>query len=132
MNSKNDVIAPEIARTLDGLFQERVRFAGARVVATDVDPRAVACARENAGRFGVLDVNPEAKLKAVLEISNSLAGALDLASLLPKILDSLFSIFKCADRGCILLKDEGTGQMVPRAMRHRRADKDSTVRLSPS
>jgi long-chain acyl-CoA synthetase len=25
MNSKNDVIAPEIARTLDGLFQERVR-----------------------------------------------------------------------------------------------------------
>ena len=29
--------------------------AGARVVATDIDPRAVACARENAGRFGVLD-----------------------------------------------------------------------------
>lgn len=27
--------------------------AGARVVATDVDPRAVACARENAERFGV-------------------------------------------------------------------------------
>ena len=27
--------------------------AGARVVATDLDPRAVVCARENAGRFGV-------------------------------------------------------------------------------
>jgi hypothetical protein len=34
---------------------------------------------------GGLDVNPEAKLKAVLEISNSLAGTLDLAALLPKI-----------------------------------------------
>jgi len=38
-----------------------------------------------AGRVGGLDVNPEAKLKAVLEISNSLAGTLDLAALLPKI-----------------------------------------------
>ena len=83
-----------------------------------------------AGRAGGLDVNPEAKLKAVLEISNSLAGTLDLAALLPKIIDSLFSIFGYADRGCILLKDERTSEMVPRAMRHRRKDEDSTVRLS--
>ena len=83
-----------------------------------------------AGRFASLNVNPEAKLKAILQISNSLAGTLDLAALLPKILDSLFSIFTYADRGCILLKDEQTGEMVPRAMRHRRKDEDSTVRLS--
>ncbi len=83
-----------------------------------------------AGRFGGLDVNPEAKLKAVLEISNGLAGTVDLAALLPKILDTLFTIFRYADRGCILLKDEQTGKMVPRAMRHRRKDEDSTVRLS--
>ncbi len=82
------------------------------------------------GRFGGLDVNPEAKLKAVLEISNSLAGTVDLTTLLPKILDTLFNIFRYADRGCILLKDEQSGQMVPRAMRHRREDEDSTVRLS--
>jgi phosphoserine phosphatase RsbU/P len=54
----------------------------------------------------------------------------DLSALLPKILDSLFGIFRCADRGCILLKDEKTDQLVPRAMRHRRKDEDSTVRLS--
>lgn len=83
-----------------------------------------------AGRFGGLDVNPEAKLKAVLEISNALAGTVDLKSLLPKILDTLFTIFRYADRGCILLRDEQTGKMVPRAMRHRRKDEDSTVRLS--
>lgn len=83
-----------------------------------------------AGRFGILEVNPEAKLKAVLEISNHLAGTVDLSSLLPKILDSLFGIFRNADRGCILLKDEATDQLVPRAMRHRREDEDSTVRLS--
>ena len=82
------------------------------------------------GRLGALDVNPEAKLKAVLEISNGLAGTVDLAALLPKILDSLFNVFMYADRGCILLKDAETGEMVPRAMRHRREDEDSTVRLS--
>ncbi len=48
--------------------------AGARVVATDVDPRAVACARENAGRFGVLgrvqvveaDLLPPGRARVVL------------------------------------------------------------------
>jgi serine phosphatase RsbU (regulator of sigma subunit) len=81
------------------------------------------------GRFGVLDSNPEAKLKAVLEISNSLAGEVDLKALLPKILDSLFGIFTYADRGCILLKDD-RGEMVPSAMKHRREGEDASVRLS--
>lgn len=93
-------------------------------------PPAITGEVAGGGRFGVLDVNPQAKLKAILEISNSLAGTLDLAALLPKILETLFGIFKHADRGCILLKDERTGQMVPRAMQHRRKDEDSTVRLS--
>jgi serine phosphatase RsbU (regulator of sigma subunit) len=83
----------------------------------------------NQGRFGILDTNPEAKLRAVLEISNSLAGEVNLDVLLPKILDTLFSIFTYADRGCILLKD-AKGQMVPKAMRHRRQGEDATVRLS--
>lgn len=82
------------------------------------------------GRFGILETHPAAKLRAVLEISNGLAGTLDLTALLPKILDTLFGIFKYADRGCILLKDPQTGVMVPRAMRHRRDEEDSIVRLS--
>lgn len=81
------------------------------------------------GRFGVLDTNPEAKLKAVLEISQGLAGEVNLDVLLPKILDTLFGIFTYADRGCILLKREN-GEMVPRAMKHRREGEDASVRLS--
>jgi serine phosphatase RsbU (regulator of sigma subunit) len=79
--------------------------------------------------FGLLDVQPAAKLKAVLEISRSLAGTLDVEKLLPRILDSLFSIFPHADRGCILLRSDD-GQMVPRAMKHRSEAEDSSVRLS--
>jgi len=38
---------------------------------------------------GSLDTQTETKLKAVLEISQSLAGTVDLPSLFPKILDTL-------------------------------------------
>jgi sigma-B regulation protein RsbU (phosphoserine phosphatase) len=96
----------------------------------DVDESMILGALKPAGRFGLLDAQPEAKLKAVLEISTALAGTLDLRSLLPKILDTLLSVFPRADRGCILLKDEATGRMVPRAFKHRRGDEDASVRLS--
>ena len=81
------------------------------------------------GQFGMLEVRPEVKLKAVIEITRSLAGIVDLKGICPKILDTLFEIFPQADRGCILLKDE-TGKLIPRAMKHRREDEDATVKLS--
>jgi hypothetical protein len=82
------------------------------------------------GMFGQLEVQPEAKLKGVLEISRSLAGTVDLELILPRILDTLFTIFPHADRGCVLLRQEETGKMIPRAMKHRRAGDDETVKLS--
>ncbi|MEX1094463.1 MAG: SpoIIE family protein phosphatase [Planctomycetales bacterium] len=82
------------------------------------------------GGFGLLDVRPEAKLKAVIDISRSLAGTVDTAAMLPRILDMLFEIFPYADRGSILLKDPATGRMRPASQRHRRATEDATVRLS--
>jgi serine phosphatase RsbU (regulator of sigma subunit) len=84
----------------------------------------------NSGRFGALDLQPAAKLRGILEISRTLAGTVDLNSLLPKILDTLFTIFPGADRGCILLKDGATGQMIPRAIKHRRPGEDESVKLS--
>ena len=82
------------------------------------------------GGFGMLDVQPAAKLKAVLDISRALVGAHDVDKLLPKVLDSLFEIFPHADRGCILLKDPGTGRMIPRAIKHRRGETDESVKIS--
>jgi len=85
---------------------------------------------ENADGFGILDAQPEAKLRGILEISRSLAGTVDLEVLLPKILDTLFNIFPHADRGCILLKDLESDRMIPAAQKHRRRDEDATVKLS--
>lgn len=86
-------------------------------------------AADAGGGFGSLNVKPEVKLKAILEINRSLAGTTELELMLPKILNTLFSIFPQADRGSILLKDD-SGQIVPRAFKHRRGDSDESVRIS--
>ena len=77
-----------------------------------------------------LEVNSEAKLKALIEISQSLGRALGLSEVLPKLLDSLFTIFVQADRGFIVLRDPKTSRLVPKAIKHRREDDVQTLRIS--
>lgn len=74
-------------------------------------------------------VRPEAKLKALIEISQNLTKSLKIEEILPKILESLFKVFPQADRGFVLLSNED-GTLVPKAVRHRRADSDEQVRVS--
>ena len=76
------------------------------------------------------EFNPLAKLKALMEISVSLGRALALNEVLPKVLDSLLTIFPQADRGVIVLLDVATGKLVPRAIKHRRPELVDTVRIS--
>jgi phosphoserine phosphatase RsbU/P len=85
---------------------------------------------DNRTGFGLLQVQPEAKLRAVIEIARGLAGTVDLQAIVPRILDTLFTIFPQADRGCILLKDAETDNMLPVAQKHRKPDADDTVKLS--
>lgn len=82
------------------------------------------------GRFGALGTQPEAKLRAILDISSRLRGAHELSAILPAILDSLFGIFRSADRGCILLRNDSNGELVARAMKHADPRQDATIRLS--
>ncbi len=75
-------------------------------------------------------VNPAAKLKALIAISQSLARAVTLQDVLPKVLDALFIIFPQAERGFILLKERGTGKFVPRAAKQRRERAHQSMRIS--
>jgi serine phosphatase RsbU (regulator of sigma subunit) len=77
-----------------------------------------------------LEQNPQAKLKALLEISRSLGRALSLHDVLPKVLDGLMTIFPHSDRGVIVLRDGQSGKLVPRALKHRRPELVDTVRIS--
>jgi len=77
-----------------------------------------------------LEVNPEAKLKALIEISQSLGGSLALSEVLPRLLDSLFKIFVQADRGFVILREPRSGRLVPQAIKHRRGESMQTIRVS--
>src|SRR5262245_43132358 len=78
----------------------------------------------------VVEVRPEAKLRAMLEISRNLGSVLRVDDVLPKILDSLFKIFSQADRGFILLNDDKAKRLVPKAIKNRREQGDDSLRIS--
>jgi serine phosphatase RsbU (regulator of sigma subunit) len=75
-------------------------------------------------------VRPEAKLRAVMEISQNLARTLKAEDVLPKILESLFKIFPQADRGFVVLKDPVSGKLQVKSQRVRRDDLIDSTRIS--
>lgn len=77
-----------------------------------------------------LNVRPEAKLRAILEISLALGKVLKLADVLPVILKSLFKIFPQADSGFVLLKDNNSETLRIRASLARGVDADDEVSVS--
>jgi serine phosphatase RsbU (regulator of sigma subunit) len=77
-----------------------------------------------------LGANSEAKLKALIEIGQNLGKALALNQVLPKLLDSLFTIFIRADRGFVVLRDPVSGRLVPKAVKYRRGDDTEVIRIS--
>ena len=66
-----------------------------------------------------LDVNPEAKLRAVLAISRDLAGSEGLDRVLDRTLGALFRVFPQADRAFALLADAPGEEPTIRATRAR-------------
>jgi serine phosphatase RsbU (regulator of sigma subunit) len=77
-----------------------------------------------------LAVNPEVKLRAMVEIAQNLARAMSLEEVLPKLLDSLFKIFIQADRGFVILRQGPDGPLLTKAIKHRRSDQEERVRIS--
>ena len=77
-----------------------------------------------------LNVRPEIKLRAVLEISAALGRLLKLEDVLPVILKSLFKIFPQADWGFVLLKEGDGDQLRVRASWSRRPDDEDEVPIS--
>ncbi|HEV3005226.1 MAG TPA: SpoIIE family protein phosphatase, partial [Pirellulales bacterium] len=75
-------------------------------------------------------VNPELKLRALLEISRNLSSTLTLDEILPKILDSLFKIFLQADRGFVILQEREGAPLILKAAKHRRPGNEDTIRAS--
>jgi len=77
-----------------------------------------------------LAVNPETKLRAMIEISQNLGKTVALDDVLPKLLDSLFKIFIQADRGFVILRPNADGPLLVKAVKHRRENMEDRVRIS--
>ncbi len=83
----------------------------------------------------LLEMQPAEKLRHLLEISSNLAKTLELNPLLPKIVDTLFQIFRQADRGFLIQAEEGENaqlKLMPRVVKTRRAMDESNARFSRS
>jgi serine phosphatase RsbU (regulator of sigma subunit) len=119
--------APSLEKTPSGIFR-----------ATMIDdetrgPTATVMTRLDAAggmRGGTWNTSPEVKLAALLEIMQQLGKALSLDDVLAKILSTLFKIFLQADRGFIVLQEEGNGRLVPRWTKTRRQDAADSIRIS--
>jgi serine phosphatase RsbU (regulator of sigma subunit) len=78
----------------------------------------------------ILETQPAEKLTFLLELTADLTQTFDLAKLLPKVVDSLFQVFKQADRGFIIMAEEGTDKLIPTVIKARRANDETSARFS--
>ncbi len=77
-----------------------------------------------------MTATPEAKLEALMKINTNLSNALALDEVLPKVLESLFTIFPAADRGFVVMANDDD-EIVPRWVKNRKkTDETETVRIS--
>lgn len=89
----------------------------------------VSSVQAGASSANVLASQPAERLRLLLEVSNSLAKSVEVAQLLPKILEGLFQVFRQADRGFFIVQDEN-GRFVPKAIKTRREKDESSARFS--
>ncbi|MFO0815487.1 MAG: SpoIIE family protein phosphatase [Gemmatales bacterium] len=89
----------------------------------------VSSVQAGAASVNVLAVQPADRLRVLLEVSNSLARAVEIGPLLPRILDGLFQVFRQADRGFIIVQDSN-GHFVPKAIKTRRERDEASARFS--
>jgi serine phosphatase RsbU (regulator of sigma subunit)/pSer/pThr/pTyr-binding forkhead associated (FHA) protein len=78
----------------------------------------------------LLHEQPAEKLRGLLEISSNLSKTLELDALMPKIVESLFNLFRQADRCFIIQTEEGSKKLMPKVVRTRRPQDETNARPS--
>lgn len=75
------------------------------------------------GSKALFTTQPAEKLAMLIELGQELSRTFDLTQLLPKVAESLFNVFKQADRVFVILAEEG--RLVPKVVKTRRATEDA-------
>jgi serine phosphatase RsbU (regulator of sigma subunit) len=99
----------------------------------EVDSAGMSTLEASVGRVPqqqLLETQPSDKLRALLDIATTLGKTLSSDELFNQIADILFQVFRQADRCFIVLLDEQSGQLVPKVIKGRRANTETTARFS--
>lgn len=77
----------------------------------------------------ILQTQPAEKLTFLLNMTADLTQVLNVEELLPKIVDSLFQVFRQADRGFVIIADEQS-KLIPKVSKTRHGKDEGTARFS--
>ncbi len=72
----------------------------------------------------IFSTQPSDKLAMLIEMGQELSQTFNLDQLLPKVVDSLFSVFRQADRAFLILSEDG--KLIPTVAKTRRANDDGS------
>lgn len=84
----------------------------------------------------LLNSQPPEKIRVIKDLTNNLSNTAQLDSLLPKIVDSLFALFKQADRGFIILRQQADDReklpekLIPKVIKTRFGQNESATGFS--
>jgi len=78
----------------------------------------------------LLETQPADKLRGLLDISANLSKTLKLDALMPKIVESLFQLFRQADRCFVIQAEDGGNRLLPRVVKTRREQDEANARPS--
>lgn len=96
--------------------------------ADDKDNSTVEATIQSSSSKQILEAQPSERLAMLLEIGVELTQTIKTDDLLPKIVDRLFQVFRQADRGFIIVKEDN--KLLAKVVRTRRSDEDDKTRFS--
>jgi serine phosphatase RsbU (regulator of sigma subunit) len=76
----------------------------------------------------MLEAQPAERLTMLLDVGTELTQTIHTDDLLPKVVEKLFQVFRQADRGFIILKEEG--KLIAKVVRTRREGEDDKTTFS--
>src|SRR5262245_44899438 len=123
----------KICDCLFSFHQESTPSSGIEIEDDNVDsPSTVHAAVGRMSQQQLLDAQPNEKLRALLEVSSALGKTLQEETLLPQIAEILFNVFRQADRCFVIIREEvgGSEKLIPRVIKTRRANTETTARFS--
>ena len=121
-------ICDNILAFVDGLSKAPLPGFGAEADDDEEESSSTVEATISQSSKQILEAQPAEKLAFLIDLGADLTQTFDLEKLLPKIVDSLFQVFRQADRGFIIMSDED--KLIPKVIKTRRNQDDASARFS--